>query len=409
MKKSTKLLTRSVTHRNSWTGSRNIKFQLSKPFSTMVNPVLNWTTYGTPFTTHLTLHNLTRSISNCWMKSLVKTSKCGHCSHEKSLSIPLKNNNSLASGPDKLSWSHIKRIIKNDKCIIKLIDIANIYIDLGYWPSYFKTFMTIIIPKPNKALYDSPKSFHPIVLLNTMGKLFKKMIRERMQFLTISNDFIHPCQLDGLKHRSTMDAGITLTHLIQSGQVKNLTTSTLAFDITQFFLSLNHQLLSLILDKTGLDQKVLAFFKNYLVGRKTKYLWNRFLSPFCNINIGVGQDSALSSILSALYFSPIFHILEKQLKILKIPISIISFVDDGLFISQNKSISLLNANLFCSYNVISSLFMKFGLVMEYKKTEVFYFSRLHGVFNPHPLDLTPIRGPVLLHKTTWQYLEFFFD
>jgi len=61
------------------------------------------------------------------------------------------------------------------------------------------------------------------------------------------------------------------------------------------------------------DQKVLAFFKNYLVGRKTKYLWNRFLSPFCNIDVGVGQGSALSSILSALYLFPIFHILEKQL------------------------------------------------------------------------------------------------
>jgi len=43
-----------------------------------------------------------------------------------------KYNNSLASGPNKLSWSYIKRIIKNNKCIIKLIDIANTCIDLEY-------------------------------------------------------------------------------------------------------------------------------------------------------------------------------------------------------------------------------------------------------------------------------------
>jgi len=64
-----------------------------------------------------------------------------------------------------------------------------------------------------------------------------------------------------------------------------------------------------------------------------KYLWNSFSSPFFNIDIGVGQSFALSLILSALYLSPIFDIFEKRIKNLKIPISILSFVDDGLFIT----------------------------------------------------------------------------
>ena len=197
-----------------------------------------------------------------------------------------------------------------------------------------------------------------------------------------------------------MDAGIALTHIIWLGWVKNLTTSTLAFNIAQFFPSLNHQLLSLIMNKIGLNQKVLTFFKNYLVSRKTKYLWNGFLSPFCNVDVRVRQRLALSPILSALYLFLIFYILEKQLKILKIPISIVSFINDGLFISQNKSISFSNMNLFYSYNVISSLLIKFGLVVEHGETEVFYFSRSHDVFNPPLLDLIPIGGPVLLLKTT---------
>jgi len=54
---------------------------------------------------------------------------------------------------------------------------------------------TIIIPKLNKMSYDSTKLFHPIVLLNITGKLFKKMIGEQLQFLLISNNFVHPCQL----------------------------------------------------------------------------------------------------------------------------------------------------------------------------------------------------------------------
>jgi len=100
--------------------------------------------------------------------------------------------------------------------------------------------------------------------------------------------------------------------------------STLAFDIAQFFPSLNHQLLPLIMDKMGLDCKISTFFKNYLVKRKTKYLWNNFISPLFCINISVSQGFALSSIFSAFYLSLIFHSLENCLKILKISISIIS-------------------------------------------------------------------------------------
>ena len=235
------------------------------------------------------------------------------------------------------------------------------------------------------------------------------MIGERLQFHMISNSFILSSQLRGLKQRSTMDIEVALTHIIWSKWVKNLTMSTLAFNIAQFFPFLNHQLLPLILDKVGLDHKISMFFKNYLVGRKTKYLWNDFISPSFNVNIGVGQESTLSLILSALYLSPVFFSLQNHLKIIKIPISIISFVDDRLFISQNKFISHSNTNLFCSYNIILSLLMKCGLVVEYGKTDIFHFSRSHGMFNPPSLDLSTLGGPILLPKETWRYLGFIFD
>jgi len=95
----------------------------------------------------------------------------------------------------------------------------------------------------------------------------------------------------------------------------------------------------------------------------------------------VGQGSALSSILFALYLALILHILEKCLKTLKILVSILSFVDDGLLIAQSKSLTISNSFLFCSYNIASSLLMKFGFIMEYGKTEVFHFSRSYGVLD----------------------------
>ena len=82
------------------------------------------------------------------------------------------------------------------------------------------------------------------------------------------------------------------------------------------------------------------------------YIWNDLHSPIFEVNVGVSQESALSPILSALYLTPFLYILEKHLKNLKIPISILLFVDDGLIIAQNKSLNISNSHLFCSYNVI---------------------------------------------------------
>jgi len=57
--------------------------------------------------------------------------------------------------------------------------------------------------------------------------------------------------------------------------------------------------------------------------------------PAFNTNIGVGQGSALFSILSTIYLAPIIKTFKKRIKNLKenIPTDILSFVDDGLLIS----------------------------------------------------------------------------
>ena len=151
------------------------------------------------------------------------------------------------------------------------------------------------------------------------------------------------------------------------------------------------------------------FFSNYLVGWKTQYLWNSFSSNFFNVDVGIGQGSCLLPILSALYLSPILYIFEKRAKNLKIPVSFLLFVDNGLFILQEKSFERINSILFYSYNIISSLFKQFGLVIKHGKTKVFHFSRSHRPFNPPLLDLSHTRDPVLYSKKFWQYLEFFFD
>ena len=98
-----------------------------------------------------------------------------------------KCNDSSVPGPDKLTWHYLKSIVNQDDCLVNIINITNSCFNLGHWPNYFKYSSTIIIPKPNKMLYNQPKAFRPIVLLNTLEKLIKKVIAERLQFTVASS------------------------------------------------------------------------------------------------------------------------------------------------------------------------------------------------------------------------------
>ena len=81
---------------------------------------------------------------------------------------------------------------------------------------------------------------------------------------------------------------------------------------------------------------------------------------------------------------------KKRIKNLNIHVSFFLFVDNRLFISQEKYFTNINANLFYNYNIMSSLLNQFRLVVEYGKTENFHFSRSHSIFNSPALDFSQI-------------------
>ena len=144
--------------------------------------------------------------------------------------------------------------------------LANACLRTGCWPKHFKESNSVIIPKPNKPSYATPKAFRPIVLLNTLGKLFEKMISNRIQFDCVKHDVFHPNQLGGVKQRSTEDAGLILTHLVKAGWARGVKTTVVAFDIAQFFPSINHDFLIKVMQISGFPPCVVNFFKSYLVG-----------------------------------------------------------------------------------------------------------------------------------------------
>ncbi|KAJ2921337.1 hypothetical protein H1R20_g15757, partial [Candolleomyces eurysporus] len=84
-----------------------------------------------------------------------------------------------APGLDHIIWWHLKQILALPECRDIVNTLANRCIASRHWPRHFKESVLVIITKPNKLSYSTPKVFRPIVLLNTLGKLIEKMISNR--------------------------------------------------------------------------------------------------------------------------------------------------------------------------------------------------------------------------------------
>jgi hypothetical protein len=57
-------------------------------------------------------------------------------------------------------------------------------LDLGYFPKAFKRTKTIVLRKPGKSDYTISKAYRPIVLENTIGKVFESVMAESIGYLT---------------------------------------------------------------------------------------------------------------------------------------------------------------------------------------------------------------------------------
>jgi hypothetical protein len=213
--------------------------------------------------------------------------------------------NQSAPRLDHIMWHHLKCIVHNSYSSRLLLWLANTCLQSGHWPAEFKASTTVAIPKPGKLLYNTPKSFCPIVLLNTLGKMFEKMLSNRLQFEAAKHGVLHPNQFGGVCQNSTEDAGCFLNHLVQAGWCAKLKTSMVTFDLAQFFPSINYDVLLSILDKQGFVPEVVVFFKSYIVDQFTCYTWDNDLSLEFPSSVGVGQGSALSPILLALCLAPL--------------------------------------------------------------------------------------------------------
>jgi hypothetical protein len=89
----------------------------------------------------------------------------------------------------------------------------------------------VVIPKPNKPDYSNPKAYHPIALLNYLGKVLEKLMATRLSSMSESQNLLYPDQIGGRPQRSAIDALMALVHDVDMVKSRNLTSAALFLDV----------------------------------------------------------------------------------------------------------------------------------------------------------------------------------
>ena len=105
-----------------------------------------------------------------------------------------------APGPDKIP----NRILKLacQQIVSLLATVFNASLQLQYCPQAFKESTTVVLQKPGKDDYSTPKSYRPIALMNTLGKVLDTVLIQRIQYTTESKHLLPATHIRGRKAAS---------------------------------------------------------------------------------------------------------------------------------------------------------------------------------------------------------------
>lgn len=172
------------------------------------------------------------------------------------------------------------------KALVQLTNIFNACLRLAYFPNEWKEAHVLAFRKPGK---DSkfPQNYRPISLLPTLGKLFVKMILNRIMAHEKENKLIIPEQFGFQPNRSTVQQLARITNHISHNFNINKSTAMVLLDIEKAFDTVWHKGLVYKLDALGIPRYLVKTTAAYLRDRTFKIIVDSTHSQARPVEAGV--------------------------------------------------------------------------------------------------------------------------
>ncbi len=151
----------------------------------------------------------------------------------------------------------------------------------------------VTLNKPNKPDYSNLKAYHPISLLECIGKVLEKVIAKRFNHDIEASHLLPMTQFGSCHHHTATNTAAVLTHRIQATRALGHAGTLVLFDISGFFDNLNPQRTVHILRLKGFPDNVCWWMLSFLTERTANLRMGTFMSdpfPISYALLGSTQD-----------------------------------------------------------------------------------------------------------------------
>ena len=229
----------------------------------------------------------------------------------------------------------------------------------------------MVLCKPRKPHYDTPKAYCPIALLYMMWKVLTATVVEQITYYTENHDLLQVHHFGGRPGCTTMDAVHLLVHQIKSEWQRGNVTSVLFLDMEGAFPNAVPVTLVHNLQKRKIPSKYTNFIAGMLEGRTTHLKFDDFTSDPINIDNGIGQEDPLSMVLYQYYNADILNIPTQPKE------SAIAYINDVLIMASAKNFMLTHkilANMMTREGGVNKWSMTHNSLLELSKLALIDFA-----------------------------------
>ena len=283
-----------------------------------------------------------------------------------------------APGEDGISAD----IIKFSTTILMqvLLDIFNACLRLSYFPKKWKIARVCVIRKPNKNVYDDPKSYRPISVPNTLGKLFESLILKRLQWLSKKYRWISENQHGFTENRGTDTAAHVLVHYIETGFAKKAFTGAVFLDIASAFDAAWHPaIVKALINKSG-PNYLTRIIDNFLKDR-TVILKSGLLKQSHTALLGCPQGGVLSPFLWNVLIDQIIR------ESFPFPQKVVAYADDIVLLVTNPNPEQVTDQLQIMCNTIVKKLKGIMLEVNAEKCVFMLFNRKQSPYQVPSIEI----------------------
>ncbi|XP_070144861.1 uncharacterized protein [Drosophila kikkawai] len=292
-------------------------------------------------------------------------------SEEEVMSAVASSKISKAPGPDGIPNAALHAVIRANTSLFT--ELYNKCIGERTFPRIWKQQRLVLIPKPGK-LNDDPSSYRPLCMLNTLGKIFERIICSRLEREIEERGALSGHQHGFRKKRSTIDAIREVTQLAanaiegerwQGGTKQYCLVCTL--DVKNAFNSANWSLVLQALQRAGISGYLIKLIADYFKDRVLLYESDAGHQQH-QVTGGVPQGSVLGPILWNVMYDGV----------LRLPLppgcAVVGFADDIALVTVEKHLTEVSTKCSRAIDILMSWLADNGLSLAEHKTEAVLIS-----------------------------------